>query len=183
MPVVNVPPMMKTIIGDLDKRIRKLEQSPDKRAYGEFYDTTVQSASVTTSAFTVNINTTAESNYISLASNTITVQRTGVYLVVISAQFYNTAAGDLDAELWPVLNGTDVVWSNSRLSVPGKHGSTNGHTLGTINYIFSMNANNTLFFRWRVEGTTVGILSETGLTTPTRPNIPGVLVTINEIAW
>lgn len=183
MPVINLPPMMKTIIGDLDKRIRKLEQSPDKRPYGEFYDTTNQTASVTTSSFPVAMNTTAEANYMTLAANAITVQRTGVYLITISVQWTNSNPADFDAELWPQLNGVDIPWSNSRFSVPGTHGGVNGHAIGMVSYIQSLTAGQSVSFRWRVESTTVSILSQTGLTSPTRPNIPGVLVTLNEFAW
>jgi hypothetical protein len=183
VPVVNTPPELKTIVGDLDKRIRKLEQSPEKRPYAEAYDTTVQTAASATTAYTMSINTLADSNLITLGSNAFTVQRTGVYFIMISIQFYNTDTADSDGEFWLQVDSVDVPWSNSRVSVPGKHGSTSGHILASVNYIAALNAGQSFRFRWEVETTAVGILSETGLISPTRPSIPGVIVTVNEIAW
>ena len=184
MSVVNRDPMLKVMMGDLDKRIRKLEQSPAKRPYGAFYDTTTQTAASATAAYVVAVGSTSESNLISVtSSNRLTVARKGVYLFTATAQFENSGAADLDAELWFAYNGTNVAWSNSIYNVPGKHGSVNGHTIAVITYLQSLNANDYLTLNWKVEGTAVSIVSTTGLTSPTRPNVPGVIITMNEVAW
>lgn len=184
MPVVNLPPMLKTIIGDLDKRVRKLEQSPPKRPYLSVYDSTTQTAPNSASVYAVTYNNTVDSNFVSIVSNSrITVARTGVYNIQFSMQLQNSGASDYNAHIWLRKGGVDVADSDTEVTVPGKHGSTNGAIVAAWNFLLPLNANEYVQLYWWAENSAVTMPYVAGLTSPTRPAIPSVILTVVEEAW
>jgi hypothetical protein len=179
-----MPPELRTIIGDLDKRVRKLEQSPPKRPYGSFYSDTTQTAASSASVYAVTCNQTALSNFVTVASSSrITVARTGVYNLQFSCQLQNSASADYDAQFWFRHNGVDEPSSNTVISVPSKHGSVHGSAVPAWNYINELNAGDYMELMWWAENSAVTMPAVAALTSPVRPAIPSVIITMCEVAW
>ncbi len=88
-------------------------------AYGQFYSTQDQTPATTTpTALTLN-NSSAFNTGVSVVSNSrVTYTAAGVYWITVSVQFNNTDAADHDAYIWFRKNGTDIVDSNSVITVP-----------------------------------------------------------------
>ena len=184
MPVINLPPMMKTIIGDLDKRIRKLEQSPAQRAYGSFFDTTTQSIGSTASVYAVAINTTDISYNVSVASGSqLTVARAGIYDLQFSLQLQNTDAAEQEAFIWIRKNGADVADSATTITIPKKHGSTNGAAVAAWNFVISLQNNEYVQLYWAASSTTVFMPTVAASSSPVIPRIPSVIVTVTEVSY
>jgi len=184
MPVINQEPMMKTIFGDLDKRVRKLEQSPPKRPYGLFYDTTIQTAPSSASVYPVAVGSTLSSNMVSIVSgNRVTVERTGIYNIQFSLQLTNTAAQASSVQIWFRHNTVDEPNSNSAVSVPAKHGSVNGGLIAAWNFLVEMNGGDFIQLYWWNEAATVSMPSVVAPTSPARPAIPSVILSVVEEAW
>ncbi len=184
MPVINQEPMMKTIFGDLDKRVRKLEQSPPKRPYGLFYDATSQTAPSSASVYPVAIGSTIASNMISIASgNQITVARTGLYNVQFSLAFKNSAAQATDVQIWFRHNTVDEPYSNTDLTIPPKHGAVNGAAVAAWNFLIEMNAGDYIQLMWWNEAATVTMPTLGPFTAPVRPYAPSAIVSVVEEAW
>ena len=184
MPVINMPPELKIIMGDLDKRVRKLEQSPPKRPYGLFYDTSSQTAPSSASVYPVAISSTLASNMVSIVSgNRITVARTGLYNVQFSLQLVNTAAQATDVQIWFRHNTVDEPDSNSAVTVPPKHGAVNGGLIAAWNFLVEMNSNDFLQLMWWNEAATVSMPYTVAPTSPARPAMPSAIVSVVEEAW
>ena len=100
----------------------------DSTPYGAFQDSTDQTAASTTAAYAVTFNTNDFVNGVSVVSNSrLTVKSYGIYNVQFSIQFVNTDSALQDIDIWFRKNGTNIDNSNSRFSVPNRHGSVDGH--------------------------------------------------------
>jgi hypothetical protein len=184
MPVINTPPELKVIIGDIDKRVRKLEQSPAKRPYGSFYSTATQTAPNSASVYAVECSQTALSNFVTVASSSrVTAARTGVYNLQFSCQLQNSATADYDAMFWFRHNGVDEPSSNTVISVPSKHGSINGSAVAAWNYVNELSSGDYMELMWWAENSAVTMPAVAALTSPTRPAVPSVILTMVETAW
>lgn len=151
--------------------------------WGTFWDTTDQSAANTTTAYAVTLNSAdANSDGVSVASNSqITFANAGVYNIQFSIQFENTDSQDHDVDVWFRKNGTDIADSNSRVTVPSKHGSVNGHVLVALNLVLQLAANDYVQIMWATDDTAVRIETIPAASTPTRPRTPSVIVTATTV--
>ena len=151
--------------------------------YGTFYDTTTQTAANTTTAYPVTCNTPNGADSISIVgSSKITFAHPGTYNIQFSFQFTNTDSSAHDVNVWFRLNGFDVSYSNSRFTVPSKHGSDNGHLIAALNFIVTASSDNEYAqIMWQPESTTVKIETLPAGATPTTPITPGVIITAQQI--
>jgi len=111
--------------------------------YGAWQDNVTQTATVDNTGYAMIFRTTDLANGISVITNgtdltRITFAHTGVYNLQFSSQFQNTNTADEDVTIWLRLNGVDVPGSAGKLSVPSKHGSINGHTISSWNYLLDV---------------------------------------------
>lgn len=223
MPVVNLAPMLKTLIDDLDKRIRKLEQPPalefpasstdpvirrdgmvwyrtsdkkfmtqengvvrpigESKYYAIAYDTTTQTASNSASVYPVSCSVTAEADGVTNSNGLITFPYAGQYNVQFSLQLTNSDSQARLAMFWMRFNGNDIPWTNTQITVPSKHGSYNGSAVPAWNFMVTAAAGDTFQLYWWSGSNLVTITSTTGLTAPTRPNIPGVILSVTQTTW
>ena len=149
--------------------------------YGSFLSSTSQNATtvnpvaITYSARTIGSINTSGGTY---PNSVILVPTTGVYKVLFSAQCDTTgAAAALD--IFPVINGTSVPDSNTRIRL-----SVGVESCLAVEYFLSFNENDTLQFYMVGTGAgTARILAVTrGGGTPTIPDIPSIIITIMRIA-
>ena len=163
-----------------------------KADYGSFYDTSTQSITSTTTAYLVGINTTDLPDGISIQSGSkITVSKTGIYNLQFSIQFVNTDGSDQNANLWlrkgwvtPSDAGGsefDLPFTNSQVTVPGKHGLVNGQIIAAWNYLLSLNAGEYVQLWWQAEHIGVALETIPAGATPVTPVSPSVIVTMMQI--
>lgn len=155
----------------------------DATPYGAFQDSTDQTAAAANTAYAVKLNTTDFSHGISVASTSrITVTSYGIYNVQFSLQFTNEDTQIHDVDVWFRKNGTDIANSNSQFSIPNKHGSVNGHLIGSLNFWAELNANDYIEIMWSATSTQVLIEQIGTQTGPTRPATPSAIVTVNYVS-
>ena len=155
----------------------------DSAPYGAFQDTTDQVAADTTTAYPMTLNTTDYSNGVYLSnSSRMNVRNYGIYNLQFSTQFVNTDNSIHDIDIWFRKNGTNIAASNSRYSVPNRHGSVDGHLIAALNYFIELNANDYMEIMWATDNTAVSIQQLAARTSPDTPTTPSVIATMQYVA-
>lgn len=151
--------------------------------YGAFSDYTTQTVASTTTAYPITLNTTDESNGVSIGTPTsrVVFSSAGTYNFQWSGQFRNTDNGDHDVQVWLRKNGTDVVGSTGLVSIPGSHGGQDGHTIAGWNYVLTLTDNDYLELVWQSDSTSVTIATYAGGTSPTTPSTASMVVTATQV--
>lgn len=147
-----------------------------KSFYGSFYDTTTQTNAGATAANPMLFNSTEFSAGVSAESlGKIRIASAGIYNLQFSAQFDKTDAGDDDVEIWLSVNGTNVPWSSTIVTVH----SNNGRAVAAWNFFYQFAANDYFQIFWNSADTDMRILSRAAQINPTRPAIPSTILTVN----
>jgi hypothetical protein len=151
--------------------------------YGAFQDTTDQSIATTTATANITLNTTDYSLGTSLVDGyKIKVDYSGLYNVQFSIQFVNTDNNIHDIDIWFKKNNSDVAGSNSKFSVPNRHGGTDGHLIAALNFNIELAKDDYVSLAWATSSTTVTVEHLAAQTTPTRPATPSAIVTIQYLS-
>ena len=109
----------------------------------------------------------------------------GQYLVTFRLQVSNAANAVQEFEVWASYNGTNYPLSNTRFDLPArKSASINSHVVPTITGIFTVVNPDTeyLTIKWWADSTDVYLEHYAAGTSPTRPEIPSVIMTINFVS-
>ena len=151
----------------------------DPRWYGSFYSTQDQTNAGATSVNKMTLNTTDLSNGVSVVSNSrITIANAGVYNIQFSAQLDKTDARDDKVEIWLCKNGNNIANTNTETTLNGN----NGKHVAAWNWFVQAAAADYFEICWNAADTTVFLNSVVAASSPTRPAIPSVIVTVNQIA-
>ena len=156
----------------------------DAAPYGAFQDTTDQTAANTTTAYPITLNTTDYSNgvYVSNSSR-INVRNYGIYNIQFSIQLKNTTNDGQDIDIWFRKNGTNVAASNSRFHINARKSSGDpSHLIASLNFFLELNANDYVEIMWRTTNVGVSLEHFDADTSPTRPSVPSVIVTVSYVA-
>jgi hypothetical protein len=146
-------------------------------------DSTNQTAASTTVAYAMTFNTTDYSLGASLSnSSRLNVSYSGLYNLQFSAQFVNSDNSIHDIDVWFRKNGTNIANSNSRYSVPNRHGSINGHLIAALNFFVALEKNDYLEIMWKTDNTAISLETLAAGTSPTRPAIPSVIATLSYLS-
>jgi len=156
----------------------------DTAPYGEFTRNTSQTVSSANTPAAIEFDTTEESNGVYLSNNSrLNVRNAGVYNVQFSIQLASLDNALQYADVWFRKNGVDVVRSASRFDLPIRKSSTDpSHVIGTVNIFIDLAANDYVEIAGLVSSTNVSLISYAASTTPARPVIPAVIVTVNYIS-
>ena len=109
----------------------------------------------------------------------------GHYLVVFSIQVTNRGNTSAEFEVWAKDTGTNFALSNTRYDIPSRKSSTIwSHIVPAVAGIFTVNnpATNYLELAWWSDSLDVYLEHYAAGTTPTRPAIPSVILTINFVS-
>lgn len=109
----------------------------------------------------------------------------GQYLVNFRLQVSNRSNAVQEFEVWAGYDGTNYPLSNTRVDVPArKDSSTWGHAVVTVSGIFTVQNPDTeyLTIKWWASSTDVFLEHYAAGTSPTRPEIPSVIMTVNFIS-
>jgi len=151
--------------------------------WGSFWDTTDQTVTSTTQAYVVTLNNADTNNdgVSVVSSSQLTVANAAVYRVSVSYQFVNTDSQAHDVVFWFRKNGTDIADSASKVTVPSTHGGALGHQVSMVEIVQKLAANDYVQLAWKADNTAVKIETLPAGTTPVHPQIPSVIVTVNQI--
>jgi hypothetical protein len=144
--------------------------------YGSFYDTTDQTAAAVNTPYAMKLNTTVESNQISVLNNSqITFKNRGTYNIQFSAQFSQSSASDHFIWIWMRKNGTDIPNSTGKISIKG----SKGDLVAAWNFVLSVLGGDYVEIMWAVEDTGIVLLHDAP--TAFAPAVPSVIVTATSI--
>jgi len=153
------------------------QSSTTTKAYGSFYDTTTQTATVINTAYAMTFNTTALSSSVSRGSPTsrIVTSNAGVYNFQFSAQLHKTSASVGYVYIWFRVNGTNITDSASKVALSGSQ----AETVAAWNYVSSMAASDYFEIMWSTDNTDCQLLQNTAVSPV--PGIPSVILTVQQI--
>lgn len=133
-----------------------------------------------TASAAATFNTTGILRGVTLSnSSRINVQYTGDYNIQFSAQLKNPDSAECDVWFWFAKNGSPVSDSAGRITVPKKHGSTDGHALTCWNIMLPLVANDYIEVYWQTQD--VDTVLETLAPEGSAPQSPSIIATINRI--
>lgn len=166
--------LIRAIDQNFDTAFANIENSAAVTGYyGSFYDTTTQTAALINTPYAMQLNTTAESNQIAVASGSrITFRNRGTYNVQFSAQLDQTSGTSQKIYIWLRRNGTDIPYSSSVVAVP----NTTSESVAAWNFIVTVLGGDYVEIMWAVDSTAVQI--PTFAATAFSPAIPSVIVTV-----
>ena len=152
--------------------------------YGAFQDSTDQTAANTTTAYAITFDTTDFNNGITLSnSSRLNVSQAGIYNIQFSVQLVNTTNASIDIDIWFRKNGTNIDKSNSRFGLaPRKSAGDPFHLIGAMNFFVSLDTNDYVELMWRTSDVGAYIEHYAASSTPTRPSIPSVIVTVTFVS-
>jgi hypothetical protein len=109
----------------------------------------------------------------------------GQYLVSFSIQVTNRSNADQLFEVWAGFNGQNYPLSNTRYDIPPrKSSSVWAHIVPAITGIFTVTDpdNDYLTIKWWASSTDVFLEHYSAQTSPDRPEIPSIIMTINFVS-
>jgi hypothetical protein len=130
----------------------------------------------------MTLNTTDFNNGVSISSSKITVATAGIYNLQFSAQFVNTDSNVQDVYIWLKQSGVDISGSTGFVSIPSRHGGTDGHAIVGWNYFLSMTAGQYIEIYWSVPNAAVSIQHLAASGTPTKPSTQSVVATLGFVS-
>jgi hypothetical protein len=130
----------------------------------------------------MTLNTTDFANGVSISSSKITVATAGIYNLQFSTQFSNTDSNVQDVYIWLKQNGVDIPGSTGFVSIPSRHGGTDGHAIVGWNYFLSMTAGQYIEIYWSVPNAAVSIQHLAASGTPTKPSTQSVVATMTFVS-
>jgi hypothetical protein len=118
-------------------------------------------------------------------TNEIWFDKAGQYLVTFTLQVTNRSNAEQVFEVWAGFNGSNYPLSNTRFDLPPrKSSSVWSHVVPAITGIFTVSdpTNDYLTIKWWASSTEVFLEHYPAQTTPDRPEIPSVIMTINFVS-
>ncbi len=147
--------------------------------YGSFYDTTTQTNASGTAVNKLSYNTTAEARGVAVVSGSLVqVANSGTYNVQFSAQLEKGNASTDEIYIWLAKNNVNVPNSNTAVTMKGAA----ERMVAAWNWVLTLDRNEHVELRWNSTDTTTRILYSGGFNSPTRPDIPSVILTVNRVA-
>lgn len=162
----------------IDAIINSYASSAPNVYYGSFYDSTTQTNAGATAENIIQIGSTYEADGVVINNgDEITVNNAGVYNLQFSAQFEKGSGPDTYVQLWLKKNGSNVADSNTEFEIH----HNNGTYVPAWNFVLSLNAGDYLQLVWHSSETSVQLLAQGTGSSPTRPAIPSIIVTLTEV--
>lgn len=163
--------------------------------YGAIQDTTDQYASAANTATQVLFNTTDFiSGMVHVPGDGLTASSDGIYNYQFSIQFANTDTQINEAEVWlkkkanGAVSSSNIAGTNSKFSIPNKHGSVDGYSVAALNFYLQLNSGDTVELWWQANavanstGTIKGIYIEHYAATGNVPATPSAVATLSFVS-
>lgn len=146
--------------------------------YGTFYSNVDQTNPVANTAMAMTFNNTGSANGVSVVSNSrLTIAKPGVYNIQFSAQVAKTGGGTSNVDIWLNQNGSPVAWTNTVIPV-----TSGSPQVAAWNFVENVTVANTYYeIMWSSADTLVLLDSQAANTSPTRPGVPSVIVSVTPV--
>ena len=154
-------------------------------AYGSFYDLTDQTVSTINTPTAISYNTTDFAEGVVIESNgtkptRIKVSNTGKYNIQFSAQLGRSAGTSTETiSIWLRKNGTDVVASCTDVVIHGSAALSD--LVAAWNFFQNLQANDYIEIMWSSTDTNLLIDYQEARTSPTRPAVPSIILTVQQV--
>jgi hypothetical protein len=146
--------------------------------FGSFYSTVDQTNAGASVANKMTYNVTDISNGVSIVSNSrITIANSGNYNIQFSSQFDKTDSGDDTVQIWLQKNGSNIANTNTEMTLTGN----NGKHVAAWNFFVNAAAGDYFEICWHSIDTAVFINYIAAASSPARPAIPSIILTVNKI--
>lgn len=146
--------------------------------FGSFYSTADQANAGANQVNKMTYNLTDLSNGVSIVSNSrITIANSGFYNIQFSAQLFKTSGGTSKIDIWLSKNGSNVASTNTEMELTG---NSNG-SVAAWNLFVQASAYDYYKLCWSSADATISLNYTAPQTTPTRPAIPSIILTVNKI--
>lgn len=147
--------------------------------YGTFARTSNQTMSANTATAIVFNKTEDTGGGLALGTDAsrILITETGDYFLQFSAVFSKSSASNSSVDVWIRKNGVDLPRSNTRIQVSGNPGDQ----VMTVCLILDLKAKDYIQLYMSSSDANMKLTAYTGLTTPTRPDIPAIIATLNMV--
>jgi hypothetical protein len=157
--------------------------------WGSFWSDVSQNALNTTTAYAMTFNNTdPDTNGVSITQDAsgnytqITVANPGVYNIQFSAQAERTAGSGNDTmDIWFRKNDNNIPDSNTTVTVSG--GVAAAKIVAAWNYMLKLNAGDYIQLMWQTSDINLKLVSEPTASSPTRPAIPSVIATVQQVMY
>lgn len=149
--------------------------------WGAFWSTSDQTNAGATSVNYMTVNNSDASNnqvQIGSTSSQIKVLNAGIYNVQFSAQFDKTDGGKDDVSVWFLKNGVNIPDSNSIFSLEGN----NDKLIAALNLMVNLGVNDYIQIAWASADLDLSLHFDAAGTSPTRPQTPSVIITLQQVA-
>ena len=146
--------------------------------YLNSFDTTIQNNPVANAVNIMRLNTNAASQGFLIQNGTqITAQNIGVYNIQFSAQVAKSTGTNANIDIWLVKNGVAVENTNTTFTLT----NNSVQFVAAWNWFLQMNANDNFQIAWSSPNINISLFIETGLTVPTRPDVPSIILTVQQV--
>ena len=150
--------------------------------YGTFLNTGIHTAAANTpTAVTFDSTANLRHVYIGTPTSRVVFDADGLTTITFSIQFTNSAASDDNVFVWLRKNGVDVPYTASAVTVPKKHGSSDGASVMTVNFHEFYLPGDYLELYWLTESGTTSMTTIPASVSPARPASPSVVLTVSQI--
>jgi len=152
--------------------------------YGSFISTITQAATSTTDAYPIYLDTTVFSNGVTLVSDSrLTVAYAGIWNVQFSLQIQNVSNDGQDFDIWFRQNGVDIDDSNTRFHINARKSTGDpSYVVASLNFFASMATDDYIEIVGRTSSIDLTLQTYVAGTSPTRPAIPSVIVTMSFVS-
>jgi len=172
---------LQTLLAALRTEVEGLQMTPPpvpkrRTRYGQFYDTTTQTAALASTAYAITFNTTDISNGVRLRSpstSEIEVDTEGLYNFQASIQLDCTGGSNREVWVWVRKNGTDIPNSAFYVTIQ----NNNSELLQAFNLFVDMKAGDYVQFMWAVGNTAARL--ETFAASAFAPAVPSIILTVS----
>lgn len=146
--------------------------------YLSAYSTQDQTNAGATSVNKMTLNTTDLSTGVSIVNNSrITIANAGIFNIQFSAQVFKTSGGTSKIDIWLCKNGSNVANTNTEMEISGNsHG-----VVASWNFFVNAAAGDYYEICWSSADTNVKLDYTAAQSTPTRPAIPSIILTVHKI--
>jgi len=171
----------------IDVQVRRELERVNRRImpfYGAFHDRANQTNPVANAVNIVQMDNTDLSrgvvvrNDLTPRPTQITFQNGGIYDIQFSAQVVKTDSNQDTMDIWLRQNGVDVPWTTTRFTLVGN----NAKGVAAWDWMVQVEKNDYVQIAWCSPDVDVLLEAQSGLTVPTRPAIPSVIVTVLPVA-
>ncbi len=152
--------------------------------YGQFSSQTTQAVAVIDTPTLVALETTNYANDMTaVVGDGVHVSTDGVYCYAFELQLENPTTSIHEVTVWLRVNGVDVPYTGSVVSVPAKHGSISGYVAVARSTYITLEVGGYVELWWASTDTTVALTAIPAQTVPyDHPGMPAVSVTMTFVS-